>query len=149
MRSVEWDRREVITRLRRDIWLYVTDACDNEDDIILVAAALLQMQPSEVRFLAQLQFILSEPVGRLLTQMPFLSRRLTTTTADQVEISAERIRGSIRWSATFARRAATGTRPTPPATSSRRSCGTFRARSTLIWSPSPRAAGTLCSGTRR
>ena len=35
-------------------------------------------------------------------------RRLTTTTNTEVEISAERIRGAIRWSETFAQRAATG-----------------------------------------
>ena len=64
--------------------------------------------PAEVRYLAQLQFILSEPVGRLLEQMPLLIRRLTTTTNPEVEISAQRIRGAIRWSETFAQRAATG-----------------------------------------
>ena len=64
--------------------------------------------PAEVRYLAQLQFILSEPVGRLLEQMPLLIRRLTTTTNTEVEISAQRIRGAIRWSETFAQRAATG-----------------------------------------
>jgi hypothetical protein len=47
---------------------------------VLWAAALLRMPASEVRYLAQLQVILSEPVGRLLEQMPFLIRRLTTTT---------------------------------------------------------------------
>ncbi len=40
--------------------------------------------------------------------MPLLIRRLTTTTNTEVEISAERIRGAIRWSETFAQRAATG-----------------------------------------
>ncbi|MFC3774724.1 hypothetical protein [Mycolicibacterium holsaticum] len=66
------------------------------------------MPSSEVRYLAQLQFILSEPVGRLLEQMPSLVRRLSTTTATEVETSAERVRGAIRWSETFSYRAATG-----------------------------------------
>jgi hypothetical protein len=66
------------------------------------------MPSSEVRYLAQLQFILSDPVGRLLEQMPSLIRRLTTTTTTEVEISGERIRGAIRWGETFAYRAATG-----------------------------------------
>jgi hypothetical protein len=108
MRDLAWDRTEAIRRLRRDIWRYVTQASTTEEEILVWAAALLQMPSAEVRYLAQLQFILSEPVGRLLEQMPLLVRRLTTTTNTEVEISAQRIRGAIRWSETFAQRAATG-----------------------------------------
>jgi hypothetical protein len=108
MRDLTWDRTEAIRRLRGDIWRYVTKASTTDEDHLLWAAALLQMPAAEVRYLAQLQFILSEPVGRLLEQMPLLIRRLTTTTNTEVEISAERIRGAIRWSETFAQRAATG-----------------------------------------
>ncbi len=108
MKDLSWDRSEAIDRLRRDVWRYVTQASKTEEELLLWAAALLQMPPAEVRYLAQLQFILSEPVGRLLEQMPLLIRRLTTTTRTEVEISAERIRGAIRWSETFAQRAATG-----------------------------------------
>jgi hypothetical protein len=108
VRDLTWDRTDAIRRLRRDIWRYVTQASTTEQGIVLWAAALLQMPPAEVRYLAQLQFILSEPVGRLLEQMPSLIRRLTTTTNTEVEVSTERIRGAIRWSETFAQRAATG-----------------------------------------
>lgn len=108
MRDVTWDRDQTIHRLRRDIWRYVTQASQTEEQVLLWASALLQMPSSEVRYLAQLQFILSEPVGQLLEQMPMLVRRLTTTSRTETEISAERIRGSIRWSETFAQRAATG-----------------------------------------
>lgn len=109
MKSLPWRREETIARLRREIWLYVTQAAKTEEDILLVASALLQMPASEVRFLAQLQFILSEPVGRLLEELPLLIRRLTTTTTNETELTADRIRGAIRWSETFAQRAATGT----------------------------------------
>src|SRR5262245_27204023 len=108
MKSIAWSRDDAITRLRRDIWRYVTQAARTDDDVVLHAAHLLQMPASQVRVLAQLQFILSEPVGRLLEQMPFLVRRLSTTTADEIEISAERIRGAIRWGEAFGYRAATG-----------------------------------------
>ncbi|MGV0793556.1 hypothetical protein [Mycolicibacterium sp. XJ1819] len=109
MRSLPWSRDEVISRLRRDIWRYITQASTQDEELLLWAGTLLQMPSAEVRYLAQLQFILSEPVGRLLEQMPSLIRRLTTTTATEVEISAERVRGAIRWSETFSYRAATGT----------------------------------------
>src|SRR5690349_596101 len=66
------------------------------------------MRSSEVRELSQLQFVLSDEVARLLAQMPFLIRRLTTTTVHETEASAERVRGPIRWSETFATRAAAG-----------------------------------------
>jgi hypothetical protein len=109
VRSRTWDRGEVISQLRRDIWRYITRASSQDQDLLLWAGTLLQMPSSEVRYLAQLQFILSEPVARILEQMPSLIRRLTTTTATEVEISNERVRGAIRWSETFSYRAATGT----------------------------------------
>jgi hypothetical protein len=108
VRDLTWDRTDAIRRLRRDIWRHVTQASTTEEDIVLWAAALLQMPAAEVRYLAQLQFILSEPVGRLLEEMPVLMRRLTTTTNTEVEVSSERVRGAIRWSETFSQRAATG-----------------------------------------
>lgn len=116
MKTLDWDRSAVIERLRTDIWRYVTQASErhtpsgpSEDELLLQASALLQMPAAEVRCLAQLDFILSDVVGELLAEMPSLIRRLTPTTASEVEISAHRIRGSIRWSETYAQRAATGT----------------------------------------
>ncbi len=116
MKTRKWDRSAVILHLRDDIWRYVTQASEqyrpgrgsSGDELLLRAAALLQMSATEVRFLAQLDFILSEPVRELLEQMPSLIRRLTPTTASETEVSSQRIRGSIRWSETYAQRAATG-----------------------------------------
>lgn len=108
MRSRQWDRGAAIADVRRDIWRHLTQAASNDDDILLHAAALLRMRTSEVRELSQLQFVLSGAVARLLSQMPLLIRRLTTTTMHETEASAERVRGPIRWSETFATRAAAG-----------------------------------------
>jgi hypothetical protein len=108
VKNLEWSRSDAIARLRRDVWRYVTTASVTDDDIPLMAGALLQMPADQVRYLAQLQFILSEAVGRLLHEMPTLIRRLTTTTETEVEASAERIRGPIRWGETYARRGASG-----------------------------------------
>jgi hypothetical protein len=104
----EWDRAAAIERLRDDVWRHITPAARDDDEVLLNAATLLQMPVAQVRFLAQLRFILSEPVGQLVEQLPFLVRRLTTTTVNELEVSVERVRGVIRWGETFAYRAATG-----------------------------------------
>jgi hypothetical protein len=117
MKTRSWDRSKVILHLRDDVWRYVTQASEqyrpehrgSSDELLLRAGALLQMPAAEVRYLAQLDFILSEPVRELLEQMPSLIRRLTPTTTSEVEMSTQRIRGSILWSETYAQRAATGT----------------------------------------
>jgi len=106
VKDLEWSRSDALVRLQRDIWRYVTRASTADDEVVLMAAALLQMPAGQLRFLARLQFILSEAVGRLLEEMPFLVRRLTTTTINELEVSAERVRGAIRWGETFAQRAA-------------------------------------------
>ncbi len=108
MKNLAWSRSDAIARLRRDVWRYVTKASVTDDDIPLMAGALLQMPADQVRYLAQLQFILSDAAERLLDEMPTLIRRLTTTTETEVEASAERIRGQIRWGETYARRGASG-----------------------------------------
>jgi len=108
VKDLAWSRSDAIARLRRDVWRYVTKASVTDDDVPLVAGALLQMPADQVRYLAQLQFILSDAVERLLHEMPTLVRRLTTTTETEVEASAERIRGPIRWGETYARRGASG-----------------------------------------
>ena len=94
--------------LRRDIWRHLTQAALTEEDLTLEASHLLQMSPTDVRTLAQLHLVLSEEVAELLAQMPRLIRRLSTTTVNEREVSAERLRGSIRWAETFPMRAATG-----------------------------------------
>jgi hypothetical protein len=110
-----WDRSAVIQHLRDDIWRYVTQASEHYrpgsvagEELLLRASALLQMPAAQVRYLAQLDFILSDSVRELLEEMPSLIRRLTPTTASETEMSTQRIRGSIRWSETYAQRAATG-----------------------------------------
>jgi hypothetical protein len=108
VKSAHWDRGEVIAQVRRDIWRHLTAAARTDDDVLLDGAALLQMPAAEVRALARLHFILSGEVGHLLAKMPLLIRRLTTTTNQELEVSAERVRGAIRWSETFSARAASG-----------------------------------------
>jgi hypothetical protein len=108
VKSARWDRGEIVARVRRDIWRHLTAAARNDDDVLLDAAALLQMPAAEVRALAQIHFILSGEVGQLLVEMPVLVRRLTTTTNQELEFSAERVRGAIRWSETFTARAVSG-----------------------------------------
>jgi len=107
MKSVPWRRIDLIERVKADIWRYLTPAADIETEL-LEASALLQMRPSELRTLGSLQFLISDELGRLLAYLPFLLRRLATTTAHEEEISADRIRGAIQWSRTFGLRYATG-----------------------------------------
>jgi hypothetical protein len=108
MRTVPWNRATVIEEIRADVWRHVTQAARAEDELTLEASALLQMKSREVRTLARIQFIMSEAAQRLIDQMPYLSRRLTNTAIPEEERSTERVRGAIRWAATFAERAATG-----------------------------------------
>jgi hypothetical protein len=108
MRSLKWNRDDAVRLLRRDLWRYVVQSSQSEEDILMHASHLLQMPSSEVRYLSQLQFVLSDAVGTLLDRMPALSRRLTTTTMKEIEVSAEKIRGPVRWGETLAVRAATG-----------------------------------------
>jgi hypothetical protein len=108
VKNTPWERASVINSVRDEVWRYITQAAQQEREAVLEAAALLQMHPHEVRTLAQIHFIASDAVGHLLDQMPLLIRRLRTTTVSEQEISAERVRGSIQWAATFGARAATG-----------------------------------------
>lgn len=108
MNGSRWDRRPVIEQLRSQIWRHLTQSARSDDDVLLDAAALLQMPASDVRALARLQFILSREVEELLREMPILARRLTTTSAEELEMSADRVRGPIRWPATLAARSTTG-----------------------------------------
>jgi hypothetical protein len=108
VKTIRWNRPDVIRRVRQDIWRYLTQAARTDDEVLLYAGALLQMRTRDVRTLAQLHFVLSDAVQRLLAQMPFLIRRLATTTVTETEITADRVRGAIRWSETFAARATSG-----------------------------------------
>lgn len=108
MKTLVWDRKARIKAIAPDVWRYVTAASVEERDVELEAAALLDMEIAEIRKLARLHFMLSDQVDRLLAQMPELIRRLTTTTVLEEEVSADRVRGAIRWGPTFGQRAATG-----------------------------------------
>jgi hypothetical protein len=112
MRNAPWKRPTIVEHIREDVWRYITKASSRHDpdDLLLIAGALLRMPANEVRYLAQLHFILSDDVGALLNHMPVLIRQLRPTTANQLEISTETIRGPIRWGATYDMRAATGQR---------------------------------------
>jgi hypothetical protein len=100
MRTLPWRRSDLIDRVHHDLWRYLTPAADIETEV-LEAAALLQMRPHELRTLGSLQFLISDQLGALLEYMPFLLRRLSTTTALEEEISADRVRGAIQWGRTI------------------------------------------------
>lgn len=106
-RSLPWRRQDLIERVRHDLWRYLTPAASIENEL-LEAAALLRMSPSDLRAIGGLQFLTSQELGVLLDQLPFLVRRLATTTAHEEEWSADRIRGAIQWSRTIGARQATG-----------------------------------------
>ncbi len=106
-RTLPWRRRDLIERVRNDLWRYLTPAAAIESEL-LEAAALLRMSPSDLRAIGGLQFLTSKELKILLERLPFLVRRLATTTANEEEWSADRIRGAIQWSRTIGARHATG-----------------------------------------
>jgi integrase len=108
VRDVAWDRTRVVASLKEDVWRHLTQTARTDEDLALEASRLLQMPAGDVLALAHLHFVLSQEVGSLLEQMPALIRRLSTTTVLEREQSAERVRGSIRWSETYSARAASG-----------------------------------------
>lgn len=112
MRTPVWSREKAIAGVTQHIWRYLTEAAQHEADLQLEAAAILGMPPSEIRTLAYAHFILGDEVKQLLDTMPALMRRLATTTVDEEERSAERVRGPIQWGPTIAVQAAAGARQT-------------------------------------
>jgi hypothetical protein len=110
MQTPQWSREQAVVQLRKDIWRYFTHAAQPEADLHLEAAALLQLPSAELLTLAQAHFMLGAEIQRLLYGMNSLIRRLATTTVDEEERSAERIRGPIQWGPTLAAQTATGIR---------------------------------------
>jgi hypothetical protein len=108
MKSIPWDRAALIDSVRHNLWRYLTPSANIEQEF-LEAAALLQMPGTEVRLLGAIQFLISDELGSLLDYVPFLLRRLATTTAHEEEFATERIRGPIQWAQTVPLQAATGT----------------------------------------
>lgn len=107
MKTLPWDRDACVTELRERIWHHLSPAAKPEQQV-LEALALLQLPPEDVAKLGRVHFLLSKEVGALVDSLPGLVRRMATTTSAEEEWSAERIRGPIQWSKTFAARAATG-----------------------------------------
>lgn len=107
MRSLPWRRLDLIKRIRRDLWRYLTPAADIEEEL-LEASALLRMPPTELQTLGALQFLVSRELGSMLDELPRLLRRLATTTTHEEEISAERVRGAIQWGRTLGLRYSSG-----------------------------------------
>jgi hypothetical protein len=107
MRSLPWHRPDLIARICRDIWRYLTPTASVEAQL-LEAAGLLRMPARELRTVGALQFLTSRELGEMLQELPFLLRRLATTTVAEEEWSHEHIRGSIQWGRTLGVRAATG-----------------------------------------
>jgi hypothetical protein len=110
MYTRKWSRESAVIQLRREIWRYFTHVAQPQVDLHIEAAALLQMAPAELLTLAQAHFMLSSEIQRLLSGMSGLMRRLATTTVDEEERSAERIRGPIQWGPTLAAQTATAIR---------------------------------------
>jgi hypothetical protein len=110
MKTPRWSHDQAVAEVANDIWRYISHAAHREPELHVEAAAILGMSPAEVRTLAQAHFILGDAVARLLDAMPRLMRRLATTTVDEEERSAERIRGPIRWGPTLTAQAGTGVR---------------------------------------
>lgn len=107
MKSKTWDRGRAIDEVRADVWRYLTPAAQVEQTV-LEAAALLQMRRSEVWALGRLHFLLSGEVNSLLDRLPWLVRRLSTTTTSEEEVSSERVRGPIEWGRTLGLRYSSG-----------------------------------------
>jgi hypothetical protein len=107
MHSLPWVRHDLIVQIKHDVWRYLTPGASIEQEL-LEAAALLQLPAFEVRTLGRLQFLISPKLGEFLDELPFLTRRLATTTASEEEWSADRVRGAIQWGRTIGVRHATG-----------------------------------------
>lgn len=69
---------------------------------------MLQMSHDDIAALGMVHFLLSEPVGQFVEELPLLVRRMATTSVSEEEWSAERVRGAIQWAKTYGARAAGG-----------------------------------------
>ena len=66
------------------------------------------MPPEAIRELAEIQFLTSDAVRRLLEELPLLMRHLATTAVAVEDYEPEQVVGSPRWAKTVAYRAVTG-----------------------------------------
>src|SRR5262245_46795547 len=106
MRNASWDRDSVISDIRDRIWHHLSPSAETAEDVLLDAAALLQLSSNETLRLAEVHFLLSDEVERLLKSLPALVRRLPPSTLPVEVWSADRVAGPIHWPKTFAARSA-------------------------------------------
>jgi len=107
MRTVPWDRDQVIREIRNRIWTHLSPTLAPQA-LALDASKLLQVPEHDLQALARLQFMTSDEVCDFLAELPLLLRSLNSTTTHDEERSFKRLRGPIQWSATIAGRLATG-----------------------------------------
>lgn len=107
MRTVLWDRGQVIREIRDRIWTHLSPTLARQT-LALEVSRLLQLPEHDLYSLARIHFLASDQVGSFLDDLPSLVRRLTTTTTHEQESSLERVRGAIEWPTTITRRLATG-----------------------------------------
>ena len=85
MKSVPWIRSAAIEAVRDRIWKYLSQSSVSEK--FLEASALLQMDEADLMALGRIHFVLSDEVGRLLEDLPYLIRRLPTVSIAEEERS--------------------------------------------------------------
>jgi hypothetical protein len=107
MKSLPWSQTSVIADLKERIWAYLSPS-SSPAEMLLDAAALLQMPEGDLVTLSRVMFVVSDEVGRLLGDIPRLLRRLPTVSTYEEERSTERLRGAIQWPLTLSARRAGG-----------------------------------------
>src|SRR4051812_30800106 len=106
MKSLPWSSASIIVELHDRIWRYLSPASVPQQ--ALEAAALLDMDRTDVSRLARLHFLLSAATGKFLEEVPSLLRRLPTASQFEEERSNERVRGAVQWPRTVIERSASG-----------------------------------------
>jgi len=97
-----WSRQQQAQRARERIWQFVSPAAAQEQDVLPLASALLQLPRRDIRFLAALHLLLAPQTTDLLRAAPGLLRQLTTSTTAALEEHPDRVRGPVDWPATLA-----------------------------------------------
>ena len=97
----------MLARFREDFWRYLSPA-SSRVELLAQAAALTKMPPEAIRELAEIEFLTSAEVERLLDELPKSMRQLATTAVAVEDHDPERVAGSPRWGRTMALRATTG-----------------------------------------
>lgn len=106
--SRPWNREAVIGELRGQIWQHLSPTA-TPHAVLLDAAALLGLDDAGVARLADIHFVLHPDLEELLDRCPVLLRGLASSTTPTVEVSHDRVRGTVDWLATSRARAASRT----------------------------------------